>query len=116
MIMKNVKFILSIICAVIITTANAQYGQRTYYTDTVTNESFQKGIISYGNLYNGYPTYIGTGYVNTGTTAVPSRARLTRAQQGGNVISNRIYYIFKGAEMSAHSNSVADGSAQLVMA
>ncbi|HKR03760.1 MAG TPA: T9SS type A sorting domain-containing protein [Bacteroidia bacterium] len=113
--MKKLTLILACIFASI--TAPAQYGQRTYYFDTTTTETFNKGIISTINMYNGLPVYAGTGTVNVYPANVTTHARFVRAANNGTILNNRRYNMYKNNTLVAtRSNGIDDATNKFVMA
>lgn len=110
------KFTLVLLCAITATIASAQYGQRTYYLDSLSNESFAKGIISTLNPAAGLPTYAGTGTIMNATSNTGMRARFARAQWAGATAGNRMYIISNnGFETPARSNAIADDTSKFVL-
>ncbi len=95
---------------------HAQYGQRTYFVDSLSNESFAKGIRSY-NLSGGSVTYAATGTAQPFQAPVPYRARFVRIHQAGNPLFNRMYKVFKsGFEMPNTSNAITEYTNRYTMA
>jgi hypothetical protein len=111
------KIILALFLFLTIFSTKAQYGHRTYYCDTLTNESWAKGIISILNPNGTQPVYAAIGTVIPTQTSVQSRARFLRSKLDGTLLNNRQYLLYKNSlEASAHSNGIAESAAKFVLA
>ncbi|MFN8155611.1 MAG: T9SS type A sorting domain-containing protein [Bacteroidia bacterium] len=99
--------------------AQAQYGHRTYYKDTLSSEWFNDGMITDQLLVSGQPVYIGVGRIQspgTGTAGI-ERSRFVRTKFDGTVQYNRRLNIFRnGVELSSRLNGVAEANSAFVMA
>lgn len=96
---------------------HAQYGNRYYYADSVSNETFNDGLITNFVLTNGEPVYAGTGKTISAPPSNFERARFVRARLNGTVQNNRKYFIFKsGIELAARMNAISEGNSYFMLA
>lgn len=110
------KLIMFLFAVISVYSAKAQYGQRIYYLDSLSNESWVKGFVS-KNLSGGLPTYAVTGTIDPFQAPVPHRMRFARIGQTGTLFSNRMYKLTKsGFELPATSNGIAENLGKYVMA
>ncbi|MBL7923544.1 MAG: hypothetical protein JNL88_05050, partial [Bacteroidia bacterium] len=98
--------------------AQAQYGQRLYDLDSLSQEWFNDGLITDQFLVSGKPVYAATGKVQspTATGALIERSRFARIGFTGATQANRFYYLFyNGAERPSRMNSICEGSNAFLM-
>ncbi len=112
--MKKINLLLMILFSSI--SLQAQYGHRYYYADSVSNETFNDGLMTNLVLTNGEPVYAATGRTLSSPPANFERARFTRARLGGTMQNNRKYFVFKnGIELAARMNSIGEGNSYFMM-
>ncbi|MBK7888871.1 MAG: hypothetical protein IPJ86_16750 [Bacteroidetes bacterium] len=112
--MKKINLLLMILFSSI--SLQAQYGNRCYYADSASNETFNDGIITNFVLTNGTPVYAGTGRTITAPPSNFERARFVKTRLAGTVQNNRKYFIFKnGIELAARMNSIGEGTSYFMM-
>lgn len=94
----------------------AQYGLKTYYKDTLTNEWFNDGLITNQLVASGKPLYIGVGRLQGQTASSLERSCFVRTKFDGTAQYNRRIFVFRnGAELGSRLNAVAEGSSAFVM-
>lgn len=112
--MKKINLLLMILFSSI--SLQAQYGNRCYYADSASNETFNDGIITNFVLTNGTPVYAGAGRTITAPPSNFERARFVKTRLAGTVQNNRKYFIFKnGIELAARMNSIGEGTSYFMM-
>lgn len=112
--MKKILFILLLVVAG--STVHAQYGQRTYYIDSLTNEWFNDGLITDQFLVGGLPVYTACGRAKSITAGAIERSRFMRARLNGTTQHNRLYYVFKnGVELNTRLNSICESGNSFLM-
>jgi len=112
--MKKIIFLLLLTIAGL--SASAQYGHRTYYVDSLTNEWFNDGLITDQFLAGGLPVYVACGKAKSIVANATERSRFMRARFNGTTQQNRMYYVFKnGLELPSRLNSICEAGNSFVM-
>ncbi len=110
------KFTLSLLLFAACHTLQAQYGHRTYFVDSLTNEWFNDGLITNTILAQSKPIYVACGKARSIAAGSFDRSRFTRVRFDGPVQHNRMYYVFKnGAELPSRLNSLCESDNAFVM-
>jgi hypothetical protein len=110
------KFMFLLLLSLAGMSASAQYGHRTYYIDSLTNEWFNDGLITDQFLAGGLPVYVACGKAKSIVAGATERSRFMRARFSGTTQQNRLYYIFKnGAELPSRLNSICESGNSFVM-
>jgi hypothetical protein len=95
---------------------HAQYGHRVYYTDSISNDWLNDGLISNFNLNAGVPVYMGVGRNLSTLTGSIERSRYVRVSLTGPTLNNRRYQFFRtGQELGSRLNAISEGNSYLMM-
>lgn len=87
----------------------SQYGHRTHFIDSLSNEQFNDGLITDAITSGGLPVYAAAGSVNFTVPSFITRSRFNTSSFTGSQLNSRCYFLFSGTtELQSRLNSICE--------